>query len=154
MAFREKATQAKEGIVKRFLIVAAVLAAVIALVGCADKLPPAPETVSPPPPVTNAAGVPAGHPQLDEQETYVACSDCHRDVTPEIVEQWENSAHGIGLVKCYQCHGSYDNMMRVPAVSNCSICHEDKVSNHTEGKVCWQCHAAHGFAGHNQGGQR
>ena len=137
---------------KKLLVAAAVLAVVAAVVGCATKTPPAPETVSPPSPA-KAVPVAAEHPQLSEQETYIACSDCHRDVTPEIVDQWWGSGHGIGNVKCYQCHGTYENMMRVPDMANCAICHEAQVSGHAEGKTCWQCHPAHGFSGHNLGGQ-
>lgn len=92
-------------------------------------------------------GVAADHPELDEQEMIMACSDCHREVTPELTEEWWNSAHGIGNVKCYQCHGTYENMMVIPAQSNCEICHMDKASDPVKGLAWRKSHPAHSFQG-------
>lgn len=129
---------------KHLTLVAAVL--LLLLAGCAAQKAPAPEKVPAPPAPT--MGIPADHPEMTEQETYQPCSECHREVTPEIVDQWWNSGHGIGNVKCYQCHGTFENMMKVPAVANCMTCHEKEVSNMNGKLGCWQCHPAHGFSGH------
>ena len=100
--------------------------------------------------------VPAQHPELSEQDKLIACSDCHRDATPEIYQSWFDSRHGIGSVKCYQCHGGYEDMKVAPALSNCAICHADmmpKADGQTTGKTaqptaCWTCHPAHTFDPH------
>ena len=65
------------------------------------------------------------------------------------MDQWYNSGHGIATVKCYQCHGTYEDMMRVPAQSNCMACHEEQMKNEGDNLSCWQCHPAHSFTGHN-----
>ncbi len=147
---------AKEDIVKQCLLAASVVLAASFLCGCSPTPQSEAEPVATEAAVAARDGVPADHPELDQQEMYIACSDCHRDVQPELVEQWWTSSHGVGNVKCYQCHGTYENMMRVPAESNCAICHEAQVSadDHTAGMACWQCHPAHGFTVHTEGGER
>ncbi len=99
-----------------------------------------------PPPVT--APIAADHVDLDEQEMLTPCADCHSVETPEIVDVWFNSTHGIANVKCYQCHGTYEDMERVPDMARCESCHTDKIANCGDGMACWQCHPAHRFTGH------
>ena len=41
--------------------------------------------------VMASAGEKAVHPEISEQEMLIACSDCHRDATPEIEKEWYNS---------------------------------------------------------------
>lgn len=96
--------------------------------------------------VMASGGEKAGHPDMSEQEMLVACSDCHRDATPEIEKEWYNSVHGIGMVKCYQCHGTFETFVVTPTEQNCAICHTNMAEQkHTEGKVCWECHVPHSF---------
>ena len=90
----------------------------------------------------------AQHPPLSEQDKLRPCFECHKDVTPQIYTQWYNSAHGIGNVKCYQCHGTYENMYKVPAVSNCSMCHAAEAEDYGDETPCWNCHLNHTFKGH------
>ncbi|WP_456434291.1 cytochrome c3 family protein [Thermosulfuriphilus sp.] len=90
----------------------------------------------------------SGHPELSENEKLIACSSCHREVTPEIYEQWYNSVHGLDNVKCFQCHGTYENFRAIPQVSQCSICHMDQFRKMPPDKTCWQCHPAHKFSVH------
>lgn len=86
------------------------------------------------------------HPELTEQEMLMACSDCHRETTPEVEKEWYDSAHGIAMVKCYQCHGTFETFMVTPTVDNCNTCHVKMADEkHTEGKICWECHAPHTF---------
>jgi hypothetical protein len=92
--------------------------------------------------------VPADHPNLSEQEKLIACADCHRDTTPDLYDTWYASTHGIGNVKCYQCHGTYEDMKKVPAVSNCATCHADMMMKQTDAPACWTCHPAHEFNPH------
>lgn len=86
-----------------------------------------------------------GHPDLTEQETFIACSECHKTETPDIYEEWYQSVHGIGMVKCYQCHGTFENLVVVPQVSNCATCHMAAMEKCPTDKICWECHTAHTF---------
>jgi len=85
------------------------------------------------------------HPEVDQQE---ACDVCHREVTPEVVEAWYQSRHGLFNVKCFVCHGSIgaDFTRRAPT-SRCVGCHNDKVESLSlpffSGKDCFACHAGH-----------
>ena len=89
---------------------------------------------------------PAGHPPLSEQEMLIACSACHQDVTPDVYAEWYASTHGIGNVKCYQCHGTYENLRVAPEMEiSCGACHADKLGDHTGNRLCWECHAPHNF---------
>jgi hypothetical protein len=118
----------------------------IGITSCTKQQVPAPQDPAAPPPVTSP--VLADHIDLSEQEMYTACSECHADETPEIHDAWFNSTHGIANVKCYQCHGTYEDMERVPDMARCEFCHTDKIDNHGDRMACWQCHPAHRFTGH------
>ncbi len=131
---------------KPILKIAFLLVLAAAFFGCANQETQIAPAAPIPPPVTT--GILADHPDMTEQETYIPCSECHREETPEIVDQWWNSGHGIGSVKCYQCHGTYEEMMRVPPESACMVCHEEQMKNLGGDLTCWQCHPAHGFTGH------
>jgi hypothetical protein len=85
------------------------------------------------------------HPELTEQPKLMPCSECHKSETPEIYKQWYDSRHGIGMVKCYQCHGTFENLVTVPEVSTCGFCHTDMLEKCPSDKTCWQCHASHSF---------
>ncbi len=86
-----------------------------------------------------------GHPDVSEQEKLMPCFECHKEATPDIEKEWFNSRHGIANVKCYQCHGTFENMAKVPTDDSCYVCHAG-AKNHTKpGKTCWECHPAHNF---------
>ncbi len=85
------------------------------------------------------------HPELSEQEMLIACADCHRETTPELQEQWYNSVHGIGMVKCYQCHGTFETFRVTPTRENCATCHADMLGKCPADKPCWECHVPHSF---------
>ena len=93
----------------------------------------------------------AVHPDLSEQEMLNDCAACHRDATPDIEKEWNDSLHGIAMVKCYQCHGTFETFVVEPARENCATCHADKMENHANklGKAadtpCWECHVPHSF---------
>lgn len=91
-----------------------------------------------------------GHPKVTEQEKLMPCHDCHKTKTPKVYDEWMKSTHGIANVKCYQCHGTYENMVRTPDLSNCAVCHGGAF-DHSEGKKCWECHPAHAFSATKQG---
>jgi len=85
------------------------------------------------------------HPEISEQEKLLPCFECHQEATPEIYEEWFNSLHGIGMVKCYQCHGTYENFKTEPEASDCMVCHADQIEKCPKDKKCWSCHNVHTF---------
>ncbi|HEB50679.1 MAG TPA: hypothetical protein ENI89_08730 [Desulfobulbus sp.] len=76
---------------------------------------------------------------------YIPCSQCHREATPEVYSQWYNSAHGIAMVKCYQCHGTFETFRLTPKRDNCAVCHEKMMQKCPADRACWQCHLPHSF---------
>ncbi len=88
------------------------------------------------------------HPELTEQEKLTPCSQCHREVTPEIYQEWYQSRHGLDNVKCFQCHGTYENFEVVPSPSRCMPCHAQEVTHAPQDKNCAACHPAHKFSVH------
>ncbi len=99
-------------------------------------------------PAKQAAVKPSGHPVLTEQEMLTPCQECHQAATPEVYEEWYNSRHGIDNVKCFQCHGTYEELKRVPDQFACAVCHSAEFQHTEEGKSCWDCHPAHKFVVH------
>jgi hypothetical protein len=68
------------------------------------------------------------------------CVECHRDITPSIVADWEQSAHAKGGVDCSACHGDRHvsaadvaNVV-VPVPETCAPCHEVQVTQFGKGK--------------------
>ena len=88
------------------------------------------------------------HPELSEQEKLIPCASCHKEVTPEIYAQWYKSRHGLDNVKCFQCHGTYENFQVEPSVGRCASCHAKEVRHSPRDKKCWACHPAHKFSVH------
>jgi len=88
------------------------------------------------------------HPQLSEQEKLTPCAQCHNDVTPDLYKQWYDSVHGIANVKCFQCHGTYENFRVEPDETNCAACHNAQYLKRPKDKKCWVCHPAHNFFAH------
>ena len=89
----------------------------------------------------------AGHPKLSEQDMLIACSECHQKATPQVYTEWYASTHGLGNVKCYQCHGTYEALQTTPDMAqSCGSCHADKLGAHTGDQTCWECHSAHNFS--------
>lgn len=88
----------------------------------------------------------ASHPELSDQEMLIDCAQCHQEATPEVEKQWFDSVHGISMVKCYQCHGTFETFVVTPEVSNCATCHVAMTEvEHSENKLCWECHTPHTF---------
>lgn len=85
------------------------------------------------------------HPEMTEQEKLLPCDECHQQATPDVYRQWFDSSHGIGMVKCYQCHGTYENLKTTPAISDCAVCHVKMVEKCPKDKPCWSCHIPHSF---------
>ncbi len=91
---------------------------------------------------------PSAHPQLTDQEKLTPCAQCHKDATPDIYQEWYDSVHGIANVKCFQCHGTYENFRVEPNETNCAACHNKQYQKRPKGKKCWDCHPAHNFFVH------
>lgn len=85
------------------------------------------------------------HPRLTEQEKLIACADCHSEATPKVEKEWFDSVHGIAMVKCYQCHGTFGEFMVTPTRDNCATCHADMLKKDPQDKPCWECHVPHSF---------
>lgn len=86
-----------------------------------------------------------GHPQLSAQEMLTDCADCHREATPTVEKEWFDSKHGIAMVKCYQCHGTFESFTVTPTRATCATCHADMLKKCSQDKECWECHAPHTF---------
>ena len=85
------------------------------------------------------------HPKLSVQEQYIACDECHREATPDLYKEWFDSGHGMAMVKCYQCHGSFERFRVTPTRQDCAVCHENMMKKCPQDKPCWQCHVPHTF---------
>ena len=85
------------------------------------------------------------HPKLTAQEQYIACEQCHADTTPELHKEWFDSRHGVAMVKCYQCHGTFETFRVTPKRQDCAACHENMMKKCPPDKACWQCHLPHAF---------
>ncbi len=90
----------------------------------------------------------AKHPALSEQEKLTPCAQCHKDVTPDVYKDWYDSVHGIANVKCFQCHGTYENFRIVPDETQCAVCHNQQYLKRPADRKCWVCHPAHNFFVH------
>jgi hypothetical protein len=68
------------------------------------------------------------------------CVDCHKKVTPGIVEQHESGAMSQAGIDCSVCHGDKHQKMddaqlaAIPTPATCAECHEEKVKQFNEGK--------------------
>jgi hypothetical protein len=94
----------------------------------AAQLPAQPQQPEPPP---------AGELPPDQEQV---CVDCHKDLHPRIVSDWQLSKHSRNDVNCQACHGdkhlSKDDVDRVePALpEKCVVCHEQQVRQYKGGK--------------------
>ncbi|WP_022851435.1 cytochrome c3 family protein [Limisalsivibrio acetivorans] len=79
------------------------------------------------------------------------CAECHQDVTPDVVQEWNQSAHGYTGVKCGVCHGDVANFRKSPGNEVCQGCHAKQVENNAMAeKKCSSCHPVHNYTVHKQ----
>lgn len=70
----------------------------------------------------------------------VACVDCHKNVTPAIVSDWQASRHSQNGVDCAVCHGDAHRSAsdaanaKIPTPETCQACHETQVAQFKGGK--------------------
>ena len=78
------------------------------------------------------------------------CVTCHRDITPNIVIDWELSVHSGEGVTCEDCHGGghkdetdVDKLTTVTAAT-CSDCHDTQFEQFSKGKhaIAWAAYKA------------
>ncbi len=68
------------------------------------------------------------------------CVDCHQQVTPNIVTDWQLSKHSQNDVSCSTCHGDAHQTKEdfakaeIPTPSTCETCHETQVQQFSKGK--------------------
>ena len=68
------------------------------------------------------------------------CVDCHRNVTPGIVADWQASKHNENGVECSTCHGTAHTsgadaaQALIPTPETCAPCHKDRVDQFKKGK--------------------
>jgi len=68
------------------------------------------------------------------------CVDCHREVTPNIVGDWQLSKHQAEDVDCSVCHGEAHQSaedvanVEIPTPETCAQCHAERVEQFKSGK--------------------
>jgi len=68
------------------------------------------------------------------------CIQCHKEITPGIVTDWELSKHSENDILCSDCHGeghkTADDVgnVAIPTPQTCSQCHEEQVTQFSNGK--------------------
>ncbi len=68
------------------------------------------------------------------------CADCHKNITPGIVTDWQLSKHGQSGIDCAICHGDQHTSaadvakVQIPTPDTCAMCHDEKVKQYKAGK--------------------
>jgi hydroxylamine dehydrogenase len=68
------------------------------------------------------------------------CIDCHKDITPRIVYDWQLSKHSKAGVACSSCHGDQHQSaqdvakVKIPTPDTCAVCHAAQVQQFKSGK--------------------
>ncbi len=68
------------------------------------------------------------------------CIDCHKEVTPMAVADWQLSKHSDNDVDCETCHGSEHTTAadfakaELPTYKTCEMCHDTQVTQFKKGK--------------------
>jgi hydroxylamine dehydrogenase len=80
----------------------------------------------------------------------VDCIECHKEVTPGIVGDWQLSKHGQNDIVCSVCHGEGHSSaadvakVKIPTPQTCAQCHETQVNQFSRGKhaAAWASYLA------------
>ncbi|NWG04093.1 MAG: cytochrome C, partial [Syntrophaceae bacterium] len=68
------------------------------------------------------------------------CVECHKKVTPGIVNDWQLSKHSKNKIDCTVCHGSDHKsskdvtQAKIPTPDTCATCHNQRVKEFKAGK--------------------
>ncbi len=97
---------------------------------------------------------------LESTEQTSDCYECHVKSTPKVAQDWQESKHGVMLVKCFVCHGQPDGKGSVPWALNpdvdstCRKCHDPSITKMTEkyglDLNCNECHPFHNNSLHHK----
>ena len=74
------------------------------------------------------------------QATAQECIECHQQVTPGIVTDWQLSKHSQNAIDCTVCHGDQHISMTdfanvlIPTPDTCADCHSTQVEQFSKGK--------------------
>ncbi|MEW6054523.1 MAG: multiheme c-type cytochrome [Nitrospirota bacterium] len=69
-----------------------------------------------------------------------SCVECHKQITPSIVTDWEQSRHSRQNISCAACHGDLHSSAedaakaKSPLPDTCASCHEKQVAQFKKGK--------------------
>jgi len=101
-------------------------------------------------PASAGGGGKAVHPEVDFGRS---CTECHLEVTPEVVEAWKGSKHGLMNFGCYMCHGDGTEYFEAaPSTVRCASCHgkEEIDFRVTRFESCFDCHDGHTLGFHRK----
>jgi hydroxylamine dehydrogenase len=68
------------------------------------------------------------------------CINCHKNVTPSIVSDWQLSKHSQNGIDCSICHGEGHKSaqdvakVQIPTPDTCGMCHDTQVAQYKNGK--------------------
>jgi hydroxylamine dehydrogenase len=68
------------------------------------------------------------------------CVECHKKITPGIVNDWQISKHFQNKISCTECHGDQHKSaqdvakVKIPTPDTCAMCHEARVKQFKSGK--------------------
>jgi uncharacterized CHY-type Zn-finger protein len=68
------------------------------------------------------------------------CVECHKKITPGIVNDWQLSKHSKNKISCSECHGDQHksaqdvSKVNIPTPDTCANCHEARVKQYKAGK--------------------
>lgn len=96
---------------------------------------------------------------VESPEKASDCFECHLKSTPKVAQDWNESKHGVMLVKCFVCHGQPDGKGSLPFAvvpnvdATCRKCHEPSIKKMQEKfglqPACNECHPFHGNSLHH-----
>jgi cytochrome c553 len=89
----------------------------------------------------------------DAPEELADCVACHSKTTPQVVTDWNESKHGVVLVKCAVCHGEPDGSGSRAFTASpdpqtvCASCHDPALqrmqAKYGLAAECVSCHPHH-----------
>ena len=68
------------------------------------------------------------------------CVECHKKISPGIVNDWQLSKHNQNKIDCSECHGDQHKSaqdvakVKIPTPDTCAMCHEARVKQFKSGK--------------------
>ncbi|NIX57620.1 MAG: cytochrome C [candidate division Zixibacteria bacterium] len=83
------------------------------------------------------------HPEVDFS---LSCKECHKEMTPEVYQDWKSSKHGLMNYGCYMCHGDgQEEFYPSPGSERCVGCHSPQEVDFAKVPVgnCYDCHKGH-----------